>query len=109
MSYDTSPSYPYPPPHHPPVSSPSYPTHPWQPPPRPEPAPPRPPRHQPLGHHSDLRILRQHAPVRGPEVYAHVPPSAELPDLLVLEHIAGVDGRAVCSRFRHAYKSTWIR
>jgi uncharacterized membrane protein (DUF485 family) len=40
-------------PHH---SSPSYPTYPWQPPP--EPARRRQPRHQPLGHHSDLRVLR---------------------------------------------------
>ncbi|MFC8435188.1 DUF485 domain-containing protein [Streptomyces sp. NPDC057253] len=36
-----------------------YPTYPWQPPePPPEPAP-RPPRHRsPIGHHSDLRVLR---------------------------------------------------
>ena len=48
---DTSPSYP----------TPSYATYPWQPPVPPE--PPSPPRHRtpdhpPLGHHSDLRILR---------------------------------------------------
>ncbi|KUM83021.1 MULTISPECIES: DUF485 domain-containing protein [Streptomyces] len=35
-----------------------YPTYPWQP-PAPPPAPPHPARHRsPLGHHSDLRILR---------------------------------------------------
>ncbi|WP_367322583.1 DUF485 domain-containing protein [Streptomyces sp. HUAS ZL42] len=60
MSYDPSPSYPYPPPRPavPPVSSPSHLTYPWQPVRREEPAPRRPPRRQPLGHHSDLRILR---------------------------------------------------
>jgi uncharacterized membrane protein (DUF485 family) len=57
MSYDpyASPSPPYSP------SSPSYATYPWQPPAPPEPAVPprrRPPDHPPLGHHSDLRILR---------------------------------------------------
>ncbi|WP_460066480.1 DUF485 domain-containing protein [Streptomyces sp. YKOK-I1] len=37
-----------------------HPTYPWQPPPPPPPAPPRhrPDHHAPLGHHSDLRILR---------------------------------------------------
>ncbi|MCQ9135630.1 MULTISPECIES: DUF485 domain-containing protein [Streptomyces] len=35
------------------------PTYPWQPPPPPpEPAPRRPSPHTPLGHHSDLRVLR---------------------------------------------------
>ncbi|MCW7943282.1 hypothetical protein AAW14_14790 [Streptomyces hygroscopicus] len=44
--------------HSPPLaSSPSYVTYPWQPPPAP-PAQRRPPRRTPLGHHSDLRILR---------------------------------------------------
>ncbi|MGW9023614.1 DUF485 domain-containing protein [Streptomyces sp. NPDC055722] len=41
-------------PHH---SSPSYPTYPWQPPPD-GPGRRRMPRHQPLGRHSDLRVLR---------------------------------------------------
>ncbi|MFJ1974969.1 DUF485 domain-containing protein [Streptomyces sp. NPDC087903] len=57
MSYDTSPSYPYPerPPHH---ASPSYDTYPWQPPAPPEPSPRRTAHHAALGHHSDLRVLR---------------------------------------------------
>ncbi|MFF3910690.1 DUF485 domain-containing protein [Streptomyces sp. NPDC001848] len=38
-------------------SPPPYPTYPWQQPPAP-PAPPRTPAHPPLGHHSDLRMLR---------------------------------------------------
>jgi uncharacterized membrane protein (DUF485 family) len=38
-------------------SSLSHPTYPWQPPPT-EPSRRRQPRHQPLGHHSDLRVLR---------------------------------------------------
>ncbi|MFE6619574.1 DUF485 domain-containing protein [Streptomyces sp. NPDC057740] len=48
---DTSPSY---------GTSPSYDTYPWQPPTPPGPPPPRhrTPDHPPLGHHSDLRILR---------------------------------------------------
>ncbi|MEG3627168.1 DUF485 domain-containing protein [Streptomyces poriticola] len=73
MSYDpyspppsAKPSYPPPPtpPHHPSPrqdSSPSYPTYPWRPAtPEPDPGPagPRAPRRPPLGHHSDLRILR---------------------------------------------------
>ncbi|MFJ4485039.1 DUF485 domain-containing protein [Streptomyces longwoodensis] len=67
MSHD-----PYPPPRRTPPphaapspsSSPSQPPHltyPWQPapaPPPPAPAPRRPPQHAPLGHHSDLRVLR---------------------------------------------------
>ncbi|MFJ3304858.1 DUF485 domain-containing protein [Streptomyces sp. NPDC086549] len=49
MSYDPYPHTPQPPTHL---------TYPWQPPP-PEPPRPRPqPRRVPLGHHSDLRILR---------------------------------------------------
>ncbi|MFF5533980.1 DUF485 domain-containing protein [Streptomyces cinerochromogenes] len=41
------------------TSSPSYPTYPWQPPAPPEPGPPvRRPAREPLGHHSDLRVLR---------------------------------------------------
>lgn len=41
------------------ASSPSYPTYPWQPPAPPEPGPPaRRPAREPLGHHSDLRVLR---------------------------------------------------
>ncbi|KUO18934.1 DUF485 domain-containing protein [Streptomyces dysideae] len=58
MSYDPYAS-PSPPP--PSLSSPSYATYPWQPPAPPEPAVPprrRVPDHPPLGHHSDLRILR---------------------------------------------------
>ncbi|MEU1009652.1 DUF485 domain-containing protein [Streptomyces sp. NPDC005890] len=48
MSYD--------PPHPSHPSQPSYPTYPWQP---PEPVPPvRRPEREPLGHHSDLRVLR---------------------------------------------------
>ncbi|MFF7184799.1 DUF485 domain-containing protein [Streptomyces sp. NPDC008222] len=48
-------SYPeHPPPHH---SAPPYPTYPWQPQPAPQ-ARRRPPTHPPLGHHSDLRVLR---------------------------------------------------
>lgn len=62
-SYPPHPSHlpqsPYPtnPPHPPRYSSPTYP---WQPaaPPEPEPEPRRRPVHAPLGHHSDLRILR---------------------------------------------------
>ncbi|MEU1707961.1 DUF485 domain-containing protein [Streptomyces sp. NPDC005706] len=45
MSYD--------PPH-----SPSYPTYPWQPVPPEPPRPHRAPAREPLGHHSDLRLLR---------------------------------------------------
>ncbi|MBX9398501.1 DUF485 domain-containing protein [Streptomyces sp. TRM72054] len=45
-------------PHNVPTTSPTYPTYPWQPEPRPEPATRRAPVHAPLGHHSDLRILR---------------------------------------------------
>ncbi|MEV7243262.1 DUF485 domain-containing protein [Streptomyces sp. NPDC093248] len=45
MSYD--------PPH-----SPSYPTYPWQPVPPEPPRPQRAPAREPLGHHSDLRLLR---------------------------------------------------
>ncbi|WP_180685387.1 DUF485 domain-containing protein [Streptomyces gossypiisoli] len=45
-------------PHNVPTASPTYPTYPWQPEPRPEPATRRAPVHAPLGHHSDLRILR---------------------------------------------------
>ncbi|MGW1587110.1 DUF485 domain-containing protein [Streptomyces sp. NPDC002386] len=45
MSYD--------PPH-----SPSYPTYPWQPVPPEPPRPQRAPAREPLGHHSDLRVLR---------------------------------------------------
>ncbi|MFF4212538.1 DUF485 domain-containing protein [Streptomyces sp. NPDC001796] len=41
-------------PHH---SPPPYPTYPWQQPPAP-PTRPRTPAHPPLGHHSDLRLLR---------------------------------------------------
>ncbi|MGW5659358.1 DUF485 domain-containing protein [Streptomyces sp. NPDC003758] len=44
-------------PHHSPPSYPTYPTYPWQQPPAP-PARPRMPSHPPLGHHSDLRLLR---------------------------------------------------
>jgi uncharacterized membrane protein (DUF485 family) len=44
-------------PEHPNSSSPSYVTYPWQPRP-PEPARQRLPRHQALGHHSDIRLLR---------------------------------------------------
>ncbi|MFI6562641.1 DUF485 domain-containing protein [Streptomyces sp. NPDC050534] len=57
MSYDSSPRYPYRPPHDP---SPAYDsTYPWQPPLRePEPPPRRRPSEPALGHHSDLRILR---------------------------------------------------
>ncbi|MCH5673881.1 DUF485 domain-containing protein [Streptomyces gilvus] len=65
MSYDPSPSYPYRPPQQAPQyqqydSSPSYEaTYPWQPPIADPPEPPRRrPPHPPLGHHSDLRILR---------------------------------------------------
>ncbi|MFJ5531544.1 DUF485 domain-containing protein [Streptomyces sp. NPDC093261] len=47
------PSTEHPPPHHPP---PSYPTYPWQ--PAPVPQVRRPPSRPPLGHHSDLRVLR---------------------------------------------------
>lgn len=39
-------------------SSPSYTTYPWQPQPQPEPERRRTPRHQALGQHSDLRVLR---------------------------------------------------
>ncbi|GAA4078347.1 DUF485 domain-containing protein [Streptomyces shaanxiensis] len=55
--FSPSPRYPAPPA----TPSPSYATYPWQPPIPPEPtAPPRhrTPDHPPLGHHSDLRILR---------------------------------------------------
>ncbi|MET7453832.1 DUF485 domain-containing protein [Streptomyces sp. NPDC005574] len=57
MSYDTSPSYPYPerPPH---PASPSHATYPWQPAEPPEPSPRPTSHHAPLGHHSDLRVLR---------------------------------------------------
>ncbi|MGV9560806.1 DUF485 domain-containing protein [Streptomyces sp. NPDC003480] len=48
------PSTEHPPPHHPP---PSYPTYPWQPAPVPQ-VRRRPPNRPPLGHHSDLRVLR---------------------------------------------------
>ncbi|MET9910226.1 DUF485 domain-containing protein [Streptomyces sp. NPDC006476] len=65
MSYDPSPSYPYRPAQQPQQyrqydSSPSYEaTYPWQPPIADPPEPPRRrPPHPPLGHHSDLRILR---------------------------------------------------
>ncbi|KUL33921.1 DUF485 domain-containing protein [Streptomyces regalis] len=62
--YDPSPPYPYGPGDtgtSPPPTSPPYATYPWQPPAPPQPPPP--PRHRtpdrpPLGHHSDLRILR---------------------------------------------------
>ncbi|GAA3119159.1 DUF485 domain-containing protein [Streptomyces echinatus] len=61
MSYDPPhPSYPPPSPYSPPPSSHSpRPTYPWQPPEPPDPVrpAPRPPR-EPLGHHSDLRVLR---------------------------------------------------
>ncbi|MER6674910.1 DUF485 domain-containing protein [Streptomyces sp. NPDC000983] len=53
MSFDPYPPYP----HRPPQVQP-YATYPWQPPAPAEPPPYRPPRHPPLGHHSDLRILR---------------------------------------------------
>ncbi|MFF8925740.1 DUF485 domain-containing protein [Streptomyces longwoodensis] len=68
--YAASPPYrtPPPPPYaaSPPNAAPSPPqpshlTYPWQPapaPPPPEPAPRRSPQHAPLGHHSDLRVLR---------------------------------------------------
>ncbi|MGW6904917.1 DUF485 domain-containing protein [Streptomyces sp. NPDC054940] len=55
------PRYPAPPAPPSPSASPSYATYPWQPATPPEPtAPPRhrTPDHPPLGHHSDLRILR---------------------------------------------------
>ncbi|QTD99002.1 DUF485 domain-containing protein [Streptomyces cyanogenus] len=57
MSYDPPhPSYPSQPPYPVRSSYPSSPTYPWQP---PEPAPPAPrPEREPLGHHSDLRVLR---------------------------------------------------
>ncbi|MEV7996975.1 DUF485 domain-containing protein [Streptomyces sp. NPDC086077] len=42
----------------PPLASRTYPTYPWQPDARPEPDRRRAPVHAPLGHHSDLRILR---------------------------------------------------
>lgn len=46
----------HPSPHHPSAHDPF--TYPWQPPAPAEPPPHRAPRHPPLGHHSDLRILR---------------------------------------------------
>ncbi|MFJ8110273.1 DUF485 domain-containing protein [Streptomyces sp. NPDC096132] len=52
MSHDPSRPYPYQPP---PAS---HPTYPWQPPTAPPAPPRRRPDHAPLGHHSDLRILR---------------------------------------------------
>ncbi|MEU6253324.1 DUF485 domain-containing protein [Streptomyces sp. NPDC047043] len=57
MSYDSSPSYPY---RHPAQEAPpAYPTYPWQPPEAPpEPARRRRPPEPALGHHSDLRVLR---------------------------------------------------
>ncbi|MGI5455458.1 DUF485 domain-containing protein [Streptomyces sp. CA-249302] len=62
MSYDSSPSYPYRSPQQYPqqTPAPAYDmTYPWQPPlDPPEPAPRRRPPRPPLGHHSDLRILR---------------------------------------------------
>ncbi|GHH08162.1 DUF485 domain-containing protein [Streptomyces lanatus] len=61
MSSPYDPYSPYSPHSSPPAPSPSYATYPWQPPVPPEPpAPPRhrTPDHPPLGHHSDLRILR---------------------------------------------------
>ncbi|MER5474062.1 DUF485 domain-containing protein [Streptomyces sp. NPDC002685] len=63
--YAQQPQYPQQQPRHPgyppsdPGRDPSRLTYPWQPQPRPaEPAPPRMPRHQPLGRHSDIRLLR---------------------------------------------------
>ncbi|MFF9161793.1 DUF485 domain-containing protein [Streptomyces longwoodensis] len=62
--YRTPPPPPYAasPPHAAPAPpQPSHLTYPWQPapaPPPPAPAPRRPPQHAPLGHHSDLRVLR---------------------------------------------------
>ncbi|MFE0671818.1 DUF485 domain-containing protein [Streptomyces sp. NPDC058867] len=56
MSFDPYPPMPQQPRHQPP-HQPSA-TYPWQPPAPAEPPPYRPPRHPPLGHHSDLRILR---------------------------------------------------
>ncbi|MXM66704.1 DUF485 domain-containing protein [Streptomyces sp. HUCO-GS316] len=69
MSYDPYASYPYPqhphpqhppypPPYPPRTAPPPSPTYPWRPPAPPEPEPRRTPSHPPLGHHSDLRILR---------------------------------------------------
>ncbi|MGW0845212.1 DUF485 domain-containing protein [Streptomyces sp. NPDC002787] len=52
-------SPPHQPPYPPHTSSPSYLTYPWTPQePVPAPAPKPAPRHSPLGHHSDLRVLR---------------------------------------------------
>ncbi|MFC8867627.1 DUF485 domain-containing protein [Streptomyces sp. NPDC057148] len=56
MSYDPSPSYPHRPP--PPPYQPSQPYQHQRPSPYPHPTHPRPPRRTPLGHHSDLRVLR---------------------------------------------------
>ncbi|MFI9614872.1 DUF485 domain-containing protein [Streptomyces sp. NPDC052023] len=53
MTHDPFSPYPQRPP-----ASPTYPTYPWQPQSPPEPAPRRAPLHAPLGHHSDLRVLR---------------------------------------------------
>ncbi|MFG3659634.1 DUF485 domain-containing protein [Streptomyces sp. NPDC047706] len=53
MTHDPFSPYPQRPP-----ASPTYPTYPWQPQAPPEPAPRRAPLHAPLGHHSDLRVLR---------------------------------------------------
>ncbi|MCI3272543.1 DUF485 domain-containing protein [Streptomyces cylindrosporus] len=59
MSYDPSPSYPYRYPPQQPQPPQHDMTYPWQPPlDPPEPAPRRRPPRAPLGHHSDLRILR---------------------------------------------------
>ncbi|KOV91546.1 MULTISPECIES: DUF485 domain-containing protein [unclassified Streptomyces] len=60
MSYDPPhPSYSSPPPRPPQPPYPSSPTYPWQPAVPPEPVrPARPPEREPLGHHSDLRVLR---------------------------------------------------
>ncbi|MFC7884931.1 DUF485 domain-containing protein [Streptomyces sp. NPDC057376] len=56
MSYDPSPSYPHRPP--PPPYQPPQPYQHQRPSPYPHPTRPRPPRRAPLGHHSDLRVLR---------------------------------------------------
>ncbi|MER6029379.1 DUF485 domain-containing protein [Streptomyces sp. NPDC001851] len=42
----------------PPPHQPTHLTYPWQPPPPEPPRPPRTPPHEPLAHHSDLRVLR---------------------------------------------------
>ncbi|MEU2716163.1 DUF485 domain-containing protein [Streptomyces sp. NPDC007205] len=44
--------------HDPPPHQPTYLTYPWQPPPAEPARPPRTPPREPLGHHSDLRVLR---------------------------------------------------